>query len=139
MHSAPVRFDAADETTRSCPVWSEPLQLDDISCVFSIVRDVTAELQAHEQLRKDYDSALAQVRTTEADLAATRAKLAQADAEVVSFTGFVAHDLKAPLRAVRGFTGLLRRDLAGGRLNEAKSHADQIEGAARRMDKLAMH
>lgn len=136
VHSAPVRFTAANGTTRSCLVWSEPLHQGNTPCAFSIVRDVTHELAANTQLQEDYDAALAQARDAESERAALRAQVARADAEVVSFTGFVAHDLKAPLRAVRGFAGLLKRDLAAGLVHEAHAHADQIDNAARRMDGL---
>ena len=136
VHSAPVQFIAADGATRSCLVWSEPLRQGDVPCAFSIVREVTGELAANDQLRADYDAALARVRSFDGERAALNARAERADAEVVRFTGFVAHDLKAPLRAVRGFTGLLKRDLSLGRLAEANAHADQIDNAARRMDKL---
>ncbi len=136
VHSAPVQFTGADGATRSCLVWSEPLRQGDVQCAFSIVRDVTGELAANDQLRDDYEAALARLRGIEGERAALQARAELADAEVVRFTGFVAHDLKAPLRAVRGFTGLLKRDLAIGRLTEANAHADQIDNAARRMDKL---
>lgn len=136
VHSAPVQFTGADGATRSCLVWSEPLRQGEVRCAFSIVRDVTGELAANDQLRDDYNAALARVRSSEGERAALQARAELADAEVVRFTSFVAHDLKAPLRAVRGFTGLLKRDLAIGRLAEANAHADQIDNAARRMDKL---
>lgn len=136
VHSAPVQFTSADGATRSCLVWSEPLRQGDVPCAFSIVREVTGELAANDQLRQDYDAALARLRSFEGEHAALQARAVQADAEVVRFTGFVAHDLKAPLRAVRGFTGLLKRDLAIGRVAEANAHADQIDNAARRMDRL---
>lgn len=136
VHSAPVQFTAANGTTRSCLVWSEPLRQGNTPCAFSIVRDVTHDLAANTQLRQEYDAALAQARAAEGERAVLRAQVARADAEVVSFTGFVAHDLKAPLRAVRGFTGLLKRDLDAGLVREAHAHANQIENAARRMDSL---
>ena len=136
VHSAPVQFTSADGAMRSCLVWSEPLRQGDVPCAFSIVREVTGELAANDQLRQDYDAALARLRSFEGERAALQARAERADAEVVRFTGFVAHDLKAPLRAVRGFTGLLKRDLAIGRVAEANAHADQIDNAARRMDRL---
>ena len=136
VHSAPVQFTRADGVTHSCLVWSEPLRQGEVRCAFSIVRDVTGELAANDQLRQDYDAALARVRSMEGERAALQSRAEQADAEVVRFTGFVAHDLKAPLRAVQGFAGLLRRDLTAGRLTEANAHADQIDNAARRMDRL---
>ncbi len=136
VHSAPVQFTSADGAVRSCLVWSEPLRQGDVLCAFSIVRDVTGALGANDQLRDDYEAALARLHRIEGERTALQARAERADAEVVRFTGFVAHDLKAPLRAVRGFTGLLKRDLAVGRLTEANAHADQIDNAARRMDKL---
>jgi signal transduction histidine kinase len=42
----------------------------------------------------------------------TEARLLVQEAELTAFAGIVAHDLKAPLRAVGGFTKMLRRDLA---------------------------
>ena len=48
------------------------------------------------------------------ELAAHReseARLREREAEVTAFAGMVAHDLKAPLRAVSGFTMMLRSDL----------------------------
>jgi|GEM_PF-2508385 len=136
VHSAPVQFTGTDGAARACLVWSEPLRQGDVQCAFSIVRDVTGELAANDQLRDDYNAALARVRSVEGERATLQARAELADAEVVRFTGFVAHDLKAPLRAVRGFAGLLKRDLAIGRLTEANAHADQIDNAARRMDRL---
>jgi signal transduction histidine kinase len=41
----------------------------------------------------------------------TEARLLEREAELAAFAGMVAHDLKGPLRAVAGFTTLLRGDL----------------------------
>ena len=64
------------------------------------------------------------------------AELQAANRELESFAYAVSHDLRAPLRALIGFSQALVEDY-GGRLDgEAHSFLDQIQGASRRMGEL---
>ena len=81
-----------------------------------------------------------ELRAQEAELRGQEAELRAREAELTAFAGMVAHDLKAPLRAVNGFTGILRQDLAGllpGGLDARCDHSmERIVAASRRMSKL---
>jgi signal transduction histidine kinase len=70
----------------------------------------------------------------------TEARLLAQEAELTAFAGIVAHDLKAPLRAVGGFTKMLRRDLtnapAEGLNSSHFNRIDQIVAAVERMTTL---
>jgi signal transduction histidine kinase len=72
--------------------------------------------------------------------AATEERLWEREAELTAFAGIVAHDLKAPLRAVAGFTRMLRDDLTGaipGGLDPTnRDRMDKIVAAAERMRQL---
>lgn len=63
-------------------------------------------------------------------------ELQEAIRELDAFSYSVAHDLRAPLRAIDGFAQLLMED-AGDALNdEGKQHLDRVRSAARRMSVL---
>ena len=70
----------------------------------------------------------------------SEARQMEHEAELTAFVGIVAHDLKAPLRAVGGFTKMLRKDLANipaEGLNESHfDRMDQIVNAVERMAAL---
>jgi signal transduction histidine kinase len=70
----------------------------------------------------------------------TETRLLEREAELTAFAGMVAHDLKAPLRSVIGFTKMLRTDLReavpGGVDPQTGDRIDKIINAAERMRQL---
>lgn len=88
------------------------------------------------------DRKRAEVVTRDANLELERrvaertVELQEAIRELDAFSYSVAHDLRAPLRAIDGFAQLLLED-AGEALNdEGKQHLDRVRSAARRMSVL---
>jgi signal transduction histidine kinase len=62
--------------------------------------------------------------------------LEEATREANSFAYTVAHDLRAPLRAITGFCQALREDYAGLMDEVGKDYLDRVVSGARRMDEL---
>jgi len=65
----------------------------------------------------------------------TRA-LADANAELEAFAYSVSHDLRAPLRAIDGFSQVLLQDYADRLDEEGKRQLDRVRAAAQRMGRL---
>lgn len=83
-----------------------------------VVRDATERKRAEEELRRARDDAVALAR------------------ELETLTHTVAHDLRAPLRAIDGFGGMLVED-HGERLDaRALGYVTRMREAARRMGRL---
>lgn len=92
-------------------------------------QDVTERVQAAAALRELNASLEQRVEARTADLSA-------ANKELDSFAYAVSHDLRAPLRAMSGFSQALQEDY-GDRLDgEAKGFLDQIILASRKMGGL---
>jgi signal transduction histidine kinase len=68
---------------------------------------------------------------------ATRTQqLEAANRDLEAFSFSVSHDLRAPLRAINGFTAFVARELAGTGSDKARSYLDKVQDAAGRMGNL---
>jgi PAS domain S-box-containing protein len=95
-----------------------PLETEDGMLVSSAIRDVTERRRAQEALATAKDGADA------------------ANRELESFSYSVAHDLRAPLRAMSGFAQLLQEGYADKVDAEGQEYLQTIVGSARRMAAL---
>ncbi len=95
--------------------------------VFTV--DITASKRAEEELEK-YHKHLE-------DLVEERTKkLVDANAELEMFAHSVSHDLRAPLRAMQGFTQALQEDYASKLDPRGREYAERIINASAHMDTM---
>jgi len=105
-----------------------------------VVRGRTVELDKRisevEQLNSAMVNLLADLRVSKENLELTTRQLSDANKELESFSYSVSHDLRAPLRAIDGFSQILVEDY-GDKLDENGQHQlDVIQGSARQMGQL---
>jgi PAS domain S-box-containing protein len=83
-----------------------------------VVRDATPRKEAEEEIRRARDEAVAVAR------------------ELETFSYTVAHDLRAPLRAIDGFGAMLKEDCSAQLDERGAGYVARMQGAARRMGRL---
>jgi PAS domain S-box-containing protein len=95
----------------------------------TIMRDISESRRAADEIRRLNQD-------LERRVAERTAELAVANRELESFASSVAHDLRAPLRAVDGF-GKILDDRAGASLDaESRGYLQRIRASAQRMGRL---
>ena len=97
--------------------------------LFGVAQDVTDRVRAEEEVRgfnRDLERRVAQ-RTAE---------LEAVNDELEAFSYSVSHDLRAPLRHISGYAGILREELGDGLGEEAARMMDAIQSAVGKMDVL---
>jgi PAS domain S-box-containing protein len=97
-----------------------------------ILRDITERQQNAANLQA-YADELAALNTM---LRSTNATLSERNRELDQFTYVVAHDLKAPLRAIANLSSWIEEDLAGDLSPESQKHMQLLRGRAQRMEAL---
>jgi PAS domain S-box-containing protein len=97
--------------------------------ICALATDVTERSRAREALQRAYDELEVRVTERTSQLAA-----AHRQAETLSYS--IAHDLRAPLRAISGYARILMNDLAGEMPGDAVDLLDRIGVNAERMGKL---
>jgi len=112
-----------------CLVAGADIEVDGEPHVLTVVRNVTERRRAEEEvLRLNAE--------LEQRVAARTAELEAANAELESFAYSVSHDLRAPLRALDGFSQILLDDYSDRLDNEGRSHLERIRAADQHMGAL---
>jgi light-regulated signal transduction histidine kinase (bacteriophytochrome) len=75
-------------------------------------------------------------KRAEQELIRQGSELARSNAELEHFAYLIAHDLRAPLRSISGFSHILLEDQADGLDEEGRDHLMRVRAAALRMDRL---
>lgn len=102
----------------------------DVNPVFmAIILDISERKQAEDQLRKLNVELEERVRER-------TARLANLNKEMEAFSYSVSHDLRAPLRAIDGFSNALEEDYTDLLDDNARSYLSRIRKAAQRMSVL---
>jgi signal transduction histidine kinase len=100
-----------------------------IDGVMSIIEEVSDRVRAEAEIQ-------ALNTTLEQRVAERTASLEAALGELESFTNTVAHDLKAPLRGIDGYSRLLREEVADRLTGDDRDLLDRIIGNAEQMQRL---
>jgi PAS domain S-box-containing protein len=104
----------------------------DVSIAISPVHDVQGALTGASVVARD----ISDRKRAEAEAHAARAAAEAANRDLEAFNSSVAHDLRAPLRAIDGYSGVLLEDHGGELGPAARLHLDRIRDATQRMAKL---
>jgi signal transduction histidine kinase len=99
----------------------------------SVLQTANANLQSEITERRQAEK---EVERQQIELARSNAELVMANTELESFSYSVSHDLRAPLRAIDGFSQALMEDCSD-RLDDAgKNHLNRIRAATQKMGSL---
>jgi PAS domain S-box-containing protein len=104
---------------------AELIELGGEPCVINISRDITDRKRAEEE-----------IRALNRELGQRVAELTEANKELDAFSHTVSHDLRAPLVAIGGFAGRLRRKYSGLLDPRGMEMLDAIQTDVRRMEDL---
>jgi PAS domain S-box-containing protein len=107
-------------------------RLIDVSFTISPIRDEVGRIVGASKVGHD----ITRRRRAESARQRLAEELARSNSDLEAFTYSVSHDLRAPLRAIRGYTDILRRDHSAALAPEAGMLLDRVHENAQYMSSL---
>jgi signal transduction histidine kinase len=101
-----------------------------------IVRDITEQHIAQERLRVAQTQLADRADKLEQAVARRTMELAERNRQLEAFVYSIAHDLRAPLRAMQGFASLLVEEFGQTVSDRGRDYANRINLASQYMDRL---
>ncbi|HWP67850.1 MAG TPA: ATP-binding protein [Rectinemataceae bacterium] len=114
---------------RDVEVFSGPIEYFGKKVLYSIVHDATARIKAENEVRELN-------QTLEQRVEKRTRELEEANKELEAFAYSVSHDLRAPLRAIEGFSSLLDQETGKSISEEAAHYLERINSNAKKMSQL---
>jgi len=110
-------------------IWASFINVSHRELLLCMARDISARKKTEDAIRHTNEQLEARVRER-------TLQLEQANRELESFSYSISHDLRAPMRAIRGFAQIIQEE-HGDRLEaDAARHFKFIVDSAARMDQL---
>jgi PAS domain S-box-containing protein len=123
------RFVRRDGTEFIAEVTAAPYRYAGVRGGIAVVRDITERQRAEERV-------LALNAELEARVHERTRQLEEANRELESFSYSVSHDLRAPLRAIHGFSELLAQQAGVALQGQARHYLERVQEAGARMGRL---
>lgn len=125
--------DCADEHS-----WSE-IEQEALRAAASLFGSAIASRSVHDSLRvtmESLGSVLEKLKRQSAEIERQNVELARANRMKSEFLAAITHELKTPLNAILGFSGVLDAGFAGELAQQQREYVGDILGAARQLHEL---
>ncbi len=136
FYSGIWRHQTRDGRQLLAEIYSHDMQFAGRECRMVLALDVTAREQATAELAALNKGLEERVRARTAELEIANRELAAANQELEAFSYSVAHDLRAPLRALDGYSQALVEDCSDGLDVTGRGYLARIRAGAQRMAML---
>jgi len=112
VHEKEIRFRKNDGTYFTTSLSARVIVINSEVCILSSVTDITERKAIENQIRKMNEDLEQIVSERTRLLEDSRQQLLESNSDLESFTYSVSHDLRAPLRAIDGYTTILGEEYA---------------------------